>query len=114
MFLQKWEVISDQFENLYMFSFWGNGENGRRGGGFPCTHFTLSQNVNILVKTKNAPKVLEHKININYFCDMGVPTKGGGVSQSVNCSHVFPFLVLTASLNSTNRWKMVTLFIFDL
>ena len=58
MFNKSGKVISDQFEHLNMFSFEGNRENGCRGGGvtlFPH-HFVkcLSQNVNILVKTKNA------------------------------------------------------------
>ena len=51
--------------------------------GFPYSHFTLSQNVNILVKTKKAPKALKHKINIKNFCDMGVPTRGTGGSRKV-------------------------------
>ena len=62
------KVISDQFKHLNMFSFGGNSKNGCRGGGvtlFPH-HFVkcLSQNVNILVKTKNAPKALQCKINL--------------------------------------------------
>ena len=61
MFYKSGKVISDQFEHLNMFSFWGNSENGCRGGGFPYSHITLSQNVNILVKTKHAPKVLKCK-----------------------------------------------------
>ena len=35
MFYKSGKVISDQFEHLYMFSFWGNSENGCRGGGVP-------------------------------------------------------------------------------
>ena len=50
-------------------------------GGFPYSHFTLSQNVNILVKTKNAPKALKHKININFFCDMGISRGEGGLAK---------------------------------
>ena len=40
---------------------------GGAEGGFPYSHITLSQNVNILVKTKNAPKALKRKINLNIF-----------------------------------------------
>ena len=47
-------------------------------GGFPYSHITLSQNVNIFVKTKNAQEALKHKINLKiFFCDMGVPILGG-------------------------------------
>ena len=96
MFYKSGKVISDQFEPLNMFSFWGKSENGCRGGGFPYSHNTLSQNVNILVKTKNAPKALKHKIN---FFDMGVPTRGRrGLSQSGNFFPHFPVFVLTISL----------------
>ena len=35
MFYKSGKVISDQFEHLNMFSFWGNSENGCRGGGGP-------------------------------------------------------------------------------
>ena len=78
MFYKSGKLISDQFEHLNMFSFWGNSENRcRGGGGFAYSHITLSQNVNIFVKTKNAQEALKHKINLNFFCDMGVPILGG-------------------------------------
>ena len=38
----------------------------------------ITQNVNIFVKTKNAQEALKHKINLKFFCDMGVPILGGG------------------------------------
>ena len=62
-------------------------KTGVAEGGFPHSHITLSQNVNILVKTKNAPKVLKRKINLNFFCDMGVPMLGEGGSAHVG---IFP------------------------
>ena len=78
MFYKSGKLISDQFEHLNMFSFWGNSENRcRGGGGFPYSHITLSQNVNIFVKTKNAQEALKHKINLKFFCVMGVPILGG-------------------------------------
>ena len=40
-------------------------------------HF-VTQNVNILVKTKNAPKALKRKINLKIFCDMSIPIRGEG------------------------------------
>ena len=39
---------------------------------------TLSQNVNILVKTKNAPKALKRKINLNFFVTWAFPNWGRG------------------------------------
>ena len=87
MFYKSGKVLSDQFEHLNMFSFWGNSKNGCRGGGFPYSHITLSQNVNILVKTKNAPKALKRKINLKIFCDMGVPILGEGGSAHLG---IFP------------------------
>ena len=65
MLYKSVKVISDQFEHLYMFSFWGNSSVAE--GGFPYSHITLSQNVNIFVKTKNAPEVLKHKINLIFL-----------------------------------------------
>ena len=53
-------------------------KTGVAEGGFPYSHITLSQNVNIFVKTKNAQEALKHKINLKFFCDMGVPILGGG------------------------------------
>ena len=38
----------------------------------------ITQNVNIFVKTKNAQEALKHKINLKFFCDMGVPILGAG------------------------------------
>ena len=70
MFYKSGAVISDQFEHL---------------------------NVNILVKTKNAPEALKHKINLKFFCDMGVPILG--VCPLGNFSHLIPFF-LKASLSS--------------
>ena len=59
MFYKSKEGISDKFEQLKMFSFWENSENGCRGGGgspIPTSLFQfVTQNVNILVKTKNGP-----------------------------------------------------------
>ena len=53
-----------------------------RGGGVPmfphCPVINITQNVNIFVKTKNAQEALKHKINLKFFCDMGVPILGGG------------------------------------
>ena len=72
---------------------------------------TLSQNVNILLKNKNAPKALKHKINIIFFVTWVFPQGGrgrGGVSQSGNFSHVFPFLVLRASLTLCSNGGDVT------
>ena len=43
--------------------------------------------VNILVKTKNAPKALKRKINLKIFCDMGVPILGEGGSAHLG---IFP------------------------
>ena len=87
MFYKSGKVISDQFEHLYVFSFWGNSENGCRGGGFPYSHITLSQNVNISVKTKNAPKAPKRKINLKILCDMGIPKLGEGGSTHLR---IFP------------------------
>ena len=59
MFYKSGKVISDQFEPLNVF-FWGEIEKtGVAEGGFPHSHITLSQNVNILVKSKNAPLALK-------------------------------------------------------
>ena len=82
MFYNRGEVISDQFEHLNMFSFWGNSENRcRGGGGFPYSHITLSQNVNIFVKTKNAQEALKHKINLKiFFVTWAFPYWGGGLT----------------------------------
>ena len=65
MLYKSVKVISDQFEHLYICFLFG--ENGCRGGGFPYSHITLSQNVNIFVKTKNAQEALKHKINLKFF-----------------------------------------------
>ena len=78
-------MISDQFEHLNMFSFWGNIKNG-----VPHSHITLSQNVNILVKTKKAPKALKRKINLNFFCDMGVPILGERGGEGSAHLGIFP------------------------
>jgi len=71
-------------------------------GGFPYSHITLSQNVHILVKTKNAPKTLKRKININFFCDMGVPKlgEGGEVCPLGNFADLIPFIFLKASITN--------------
>ena len=50
-----------------------------------------TQNVNIFVKTKNAHEALKHKINLNFFCNMGVPILGGGVCPRGKNSHVISF-----------------------
>ena len=81
--------MSDQFEHLYMFSFWGNSVTGVAEGGFPYSHITLSQNVNILVKTKNAPETQKRKINL-IFCDMGVPKLGDGGGGGSAHLGIFP------------------------
>ena len=71
---------SHQFEPLKMFSFWENSKNGCRGGGrspIPTSLFQFviqNVNINILVKTKNAPK---NALNPNIFCDMGVEVSIG-------------------------------------
>ena len=50
-----------------------------RRGGFPYSHITLSQNVNIFVKTKNAQEALKHKINLKiFFVTWAFPYWGGG------------------------------------
>ena len=48
-------------------------------GGFLINILVKTKNApNILVKTKNAPKALKRKINLNFFCDMGIPILGEG------------------------------------
>ena len=69
MFYKSGKVISDQFEQI-CFLFGEIAKTGVPEGGFPHSHITLSQNVNILVKTKNAPKVLKRKLNLKFFCDI--------------------------------------------
>ena len=67
MIYKSGKVISDQFERLNMFSLWGNSKNGcRRGGVYLFTHHFVKKNVNILMKTKNAPEALKRKINLNF------------------------------------------------
>ena len=85
MLYKSVKVISDQFEHLYICFLFGEiAKTGVAEGEFPYSHITLSQNVNILVKTKNAPKALKRKINLKFFCDMGVPILGGrGGSDNV-------------------------------
>ena len=68
-----------------------------RRGGFPYSHITLSQNVNIFVKTKNAQEALKHKINLKiFFVTWAFPYwgGGGGVWQRGKNSHVLSFFVL--------------------
>ena len=77
MFYKSGKVISDQFEHLNMFSFWENSENrchgGGRVGGSPILtllfHF-ITQNVIILVKTKDVPKAAVKRIGGTHspFC----------------------------------------------
>ena len=61
MFYKSVKVISYQFEYLNMFSFWEIAKTGVAEGGFPYSHITLSQNVNIFVKTKNAQDTVVKK-----------------------------------------------------
>ena len=94
MFYNSGEVISDQFNHITLDSksgkFWKKiGENKKfweffplRGGGGSPIPKSICQNsyqkVNILMKTKNAPKDLKCKINHTFFFwKQGVP-KGGG------------------------------------
>ena len=79
MFYKSGKVISHQFEPINMFLFGELTKTGVAEGGFPYSHITLSQNVNIFVKTKNAPEALKHKINLNFFVTLvfGVPILGG-------------------------------------
>ena len=62
-------------------------KTGVAEGGFPYSHITLSQNVNISVKTKNAPKAPKRKINLKILCDMGIPELGEGGSTHLR---IFP------------------------
>ena len=78
MLYKSVKVISDQFEHLYICLLFGEiAKTGVAEGGFPYSHITLSQNVNILVKTKNALKALKRQITL-IFCDMSVPILGEG------------------------------------
>ena len=65
-----------------MWEFFLYGEIVKTGvaeGGFPYSHITLSQNVNIFVKTKNAQEALKHKINLKiFFVTWAFPYWGGG------------------------------------
>ena len=78
MLYKSVKVISDQFEHLYIrFLFGEIAKTGVADGGFPYSHITLSQNVNILVKTKNAPKALKRKINLKFFVTCAFPNWRG-------------------------------------
>ena len=54
----------------------------------PYSHITLSQNVNIFVKTKNAQEALKHKINLNFFVTWAFPY--GGVGGGLTMWEKFP------------------------
>ena len=42
------------------------------------------------MKTKNAPKALKRKINLNFFCGMGVPKLGEGEGGGLPTWDFFP------------------------
>merc|ERR1712090_74011 len=44
-----------------------------------------------VVKTKNAPMALKHKINFIFLCDIGFPKLGEGVRPLGNFSHLIRF-----------------------
>ena len=57
-----------------------------RGGGalIPKSKCQNSdQKVNIFVKTKNAPKGLEYKLNHTFFLETGVSKRGGGGGSDI-------------------------------
>ena len=94
MFYNSGEVISDQFNHITLDSksgkFWKKSAKTRsfgnfflwEGGGSPIPKSICQnsyQKVNILMKTKNAPKDLKCKINHTFFfLETGVPKRGGG------------------------------------
>ena len=76
-------------------------------GGFPYSHITLSQNVNIFVKTKNAQEALKHKINLKiFFVTWAFPYWGGG-GGSDNVGKIptfYRFLFWRASLRGAFKY----------
>ena len=109
MFYNSGEVISDQFNHIALDSksgkFWKKSANTRsfgnffplRGGGSPIPKSICQngyQKVNILMKTKNAPKDLKCKINHTFFFwKQGFPKggEGGGGPTFGKNSPNFPF-----------------------
>ena len=60
------ELLHSEIKKVSLF--WGEiAKTVVAEGGFPHSHITLSQNVNILVKTKNAPKALKRKIELIFI-----------------------------------------------
>ena len=119
MFYNSGEVISDQFNHITLDSksgkFWKKiGENKKfweffppRGGGSPIPKSICQnsyQKVNILMKTKNAPKDLKCKINHTFFFGKRGSQKGGGGSDTWEKFPKNPVFFLGASLNDSTFW----------
>ena len=71
-----WKILKKIGENKKFWEFFP-----LRGGGSPIPKSICQnsyQKVNILMKTKNAPKDLKCKINDTFFFETGVPKRGEG------------------------------------
>ena len=73
----------------------------------------MSQNVNIFVESKNAPKSQKCKINFNLFFDMGVTIleEGGVACPLGNYSHLIKFFILKTSLSQ--KFQLFYLFFLE-
>ena len=87
---------------------------GGRGSPIPKSICQNScQKVNILMKTKNAPKGLKCKINHTFFLETGVPKRGeGGGPTFGKSSQKIPFLFF-GGVPSFNKTFSSTLPIFQ-
>ena len=58
--------------------------------GIHSKHLFVTQNVNILVKTKNVPMALKHKINLIFYVTLAFPS--GNFSHLIRfCSERIPY-----------------------